>query len=388
VALPALNAEQQQISGQLADIIAQHISANGPMPFSEYMHRCLYEPGLGYYVNGLSKLGGSGDFITAPEISADLARCVAAQTAEVLALIGGGDVLEFGGGSGRFAADLLLALDEMGSLPERYYLLDVSPDLRQQQQQLISDTLPGRLAPKVEWVRTFVEGFRGVAVANELFDAFPVERFRVAGERISRLCVSADESGFHLVEVDDHNTARDVMQLLGALRGQLSTDYQSEFCPVLAPWWASLSDAFDTGLVLVLDYGCERARYYSPLRSGGSTRCFFRHTLHDDALIYPGVQDITADVDFSALAGAAVANRFELEGYTSMTRFMLSCGVMDHHEKKTSQLDEKARIEATGKLKQVLMPEEMGERFMVAGFSRNIGPVLEGFAHGDQSRLL
>ncbi len=388
IELPGLSEIQQQICSDLSAGLAEQIARQGPMSFAEYMHRCLYEPGLGYYVNGLSKIGPSGDFITAPELSSDLAACVAAQTAEVLSLIGHGDVLEFGGGSGRLAVDVLRALDERQCLPHRYLLLDVSADLKQLQKELVNTELPPELASRVEWVDNFVDDFHGVAIANELFDAFPVERFSVNHGDVQQICVDYDERGFRLSEVENREITAHVQRLLAASKSDLPPDYHSEFCPVMAPWWASLSESFNTGLLIALDYGCERSRYYSPLRSSGSTRCFFQHTQHSDPLIYQGVQDITADVDFTAVAEAAVASQFALEGYTSMTQFMLSLGVIDHHKVQTDGMAEKERIAATGRLKQVLMPEEMGERFMVAGFSRNIDPVLRGFSAGDQSRLL
>lgn len=388
VDLPAMSEAQAQVNQALCAELAQTITQQGPMPFAEYMHRCLYEPGLGYYVNGLSKLGADGDFVTAPELSDDLARCVAAQAAEVFGLIGGGSMLEFGGGSGQFAVDILLELKRLEHLPEHYLLLDVSADLKHQQQQLVAQLLPAELAARVQWVDTFVEGFRGVVVANELFDAFPVERFSIDEGIARRWCVDFADGRFSYQTYQHPDTANYVERLLVSARQRLTDGYASEFCPVMMPWWQSLAESFDTGTVIVLDYGCERSRYYSPMRSEGSTRCFFRHTLHDNALIYQGVQDITADVDFTALAESAVASGFALEGYTSMTQFMLSLGVIDRHRSQQTGLAEKQRVVATGKLKQLLLPEEMGERFMVAGFSRNIEPVLRGFAQGDQSRLL
>ena len=388
-ALAAMNDDQRQISQALSLLLADSIAENGPMPFAEYMHRCLYEPGLGYYVNGLSKLGAAGDFVTAPELSQDFAHCIAAQSAEVLNVIGGGSILEFGGGSGQLAVDVLLQLERLGALPEHYYLLDVSADLQHTQQQNVSTSLPPALASRVQWVSSFIEAFRGVVVANELFDAFPVQRFGVTDAGVTMQCIDFNEQhGFVACDVSDEGTSRQVELIERSIGTDLTAGYRSEFCPVVMPWWQSLAHSIDTGAVLVCDYGCDRSSYYSPLRSSGSVRCFFRHQVHDNPLIYQGVQDITADVDFTALAEAAVNTGFALEGYTTMTQFMVSLGAVERHQQAVDQLDQRGSMIATGKFKQVLLPEEMGERFMVAGFSKNISPVLSGFAEGDQSRLL
>ncbi len=386
--LAALSDEQHSINQALVQLLGDEIAQHGPMPFAEYMHRCLYEPGLGYYVNGLSKLGAAGDFVTAPELSADFASCIAAQSVEVLQEIGGGSVLEFGGGTGQLAVDVLTTLDRLNTLPEHYYLLDVSPDLKHTQQQKITSALPEKLVSRVQWVDSFVAGFRGVVIANELFDAFPVQRFSVTDTDFKLQCVDWNGQQFSYSSVSDQATSEHVENIQQYARIRFAAGYQSEFCPVIVPWWNSLSESIDTAAVLVCDYGCERAGYYAPRRAAGSLRCFFRHQVHDDALIYQGVQDITADVDFTAVAEAATGNGFALEGYTSMTQFMLSLGALERHQQSLESLNERATIEATGRLKQVLLPEEMGERFMVAGFSKNISPALRGFSAGDQSRLL
>lgn len=385
--LADLSVDQAQINRDLVQSLIAQIQQRGPMRFSEYMHRCLYEPELGYYVNGHSKIGAAGDFITAPELSADFAQCIARQCEQVHAICGG-SILEFGGGTGRLAVDVLKALDVTGALPDKYYLLDVSADLQQAQQQLVATELPEHIGSRVEWVGNFIENFTGVVLANELFDAFPVEQFSIENGVACAHSVDWTGDNFILQSVADENVASYVHAIEKNISGRLPDGYISEFCPLLQPWWQSLVDAMDCGVVLVCDYGCERAAYYTQVRAGGSLRCFFRHRVHDDPLIYQGVQDITADVDFTALAESAIGCGFALEGYTNLAQFMMSLGVLESHQHKVDQLDDMERFSATGKLKQLLLPEEMGERFMVAGFSKNIGPTLQGFSTGDLSRLL
>ncbi len=386
-ALPEFTEDQSQINRDLVQLLAARIEQQGPMRFSEYMHRCLYEPGLGYYVNGLSKIGVDGDFITAPEMSGDFARCVANQCQEVLAL-SGGDILEFGGGTGRLAIDVLQALELAGALPDRYFLLDVSGDLQHAQQQLIAAELPVHLADRVQWVGNFVQDFSGVVLANELFDAFPVDQFTVQEGVAHVRSVDWNGSEFVYSSAADANVAAYVSAVEKNISQRLPDGYVSEFCSVLHPWWQSLSDSLICGAVLVCDYGCDRASYYTHARSSGTLRCFFRHGVHDNALICQGIQDITADVDFTALAEAATSCGFDLEGYNTLAQFMLSLGALDRHNDAVQKMDEVDRYKATGKLKQLLLPEEMGERFMVAGFSKNIVPALRGFSTGDLSRLL
>ena len=385
--LPELTEQQSEINGELTQRLIEHIESNGPMRFSEYMHRCLYEPQLGYYVNGLSKIGASGDFVTAPEISTDFANCLARQCAEILSETGG-DILEFGGGTGRLAVDTLLSLEQIGLLPTRYYLLDVSADLKQAQHEYVQSELPSHLSKKVVWVDSFVDGFRGVVVANELFDAFPVEQFEIQNSTTQVRSVDWNGEQFVYVTSSDDAISKAVNSLQKRLPGALPSGFVSEICPLLGSWWQSLADSLDSAVVLVCDYGSDRTSYYAPHKSAGSLRCFFRHGVHSDALIHQGVQDITADVEFTALAESAVAAGFSLEGYTTFAQFLMSLGALDQHQLNMQNVSDVDRLKATGKLKQLLLPEEMGERFMVAGFSKNFSPVLMGFSEGDLSRLL
>ena len=384
---PELTEQQSAINEELVHRLVVQIESTGPMRFSEYMHRCLYEPGLGYYVNGLSKIGSSGDFITAPDLSTDFADCLAHQCAEILTVTGG-DILEFGGGTGRLAVDTLLSLERIGLLPEHYFLLDVSADLKLLQRQTVQRELPAHLSQKVSWVDSFIDGFCGVVVANELFDAFPVEQFEMQDTIAHVRSVDWTGERFVYVSSPDDAISSAVNLLQKRLPGSFPSGFVSEVCPVLGGWWQSLADAIDSGVVLACDYGSDRTSYYAPTRSSGTLRCFFRHGVHSDALINQGVQDITADVDFTALAEAATSAGFSLEGYTTLAQFLMSLGALDQHQTNIGNLGDLDRFKATGKLKQLLLPEEMGERFMVAGFSKNFSPVLQGFAEGDLSRLL
>ncbi len=390
--LPAFSAEQKEFSDQFVERLRAEVLAHGPIPFSEYMQRSLYDTEFGYYVNGFSKLGADGDFVTAPEISNHFAACLAAQCCQVFSALSAqglsSSVLEFGAGSGKLAADLLLALEKADALPERYFILDVSSDLQQLQAQSLKDALSADIFERIHWLSSLPENYNGVVIANEVLDAFAVERFKIANGVAERAMVAAGPEGF-VWQFESHQaTAKSVGSIASDLDADFSEGYQSEYCPMLAPWWQALSEMINHGAVIVCDYGAERRRYYSPKASDGTLRCFYRHTVHGDPFARPAVQDITADVDFTAVAIAATEAGLELQGFTPMSQFMLSLGVLERHENTIQSLEERDQIVATSDLKRVILPQEMGDRFMVIGFSKGLEVALDGFSKADWSRLL
>jgi len=361
-----LTTEQQQISGQLQSLLRSRIVEHGPIPFSHYMHACLYEPGLGYYVNGMSKFGAHGDFVTAPELSGRFAACLARQAAEVLQGDTLQEILEFGAGTGRLACDVLKSLDTLESLPDRYLILDVSGQLMAEQQQLLAGELPPSLMDRVCWIQSV--DWNGTA--NEPRD------------------VELADGHFVAIAKADETVRKTVGKLQSGLSQSFADGFTSEYCASLNPWWRSMAEIMQKGLILICDYGCDQASYYSSTKNNGTLRCFFRHGVHNDPLVYSGVQDLTADVDFTALTQAAVDAGFDLEGYTPMSQFMLGNDVLKDHQRSIAGLSEQAQIDATGNLKQLLLPQEMGERFMVAGYSVGIQHSLRGFSLADWSHTL
>src|SRR5690606_41451532 len=181
--LPPLTPEQAAHSAQLVDRIRDEIDAQqGWISFERFMELALYEPGLGYYSAGAMKFGAAGDFVTAPEISPLFSRCLARQCNEVFAQLGEADILELGAGSGVMAADVLTELQSLGSLPRNYFILEVSADLRERQKQRIAELAPD-LVSRVQWLDAWPSGFRGVVLANEVLDAFPVQRFAIGRKK-------------------------------------------------------------------------------------------------------------------------------------------------------------------------------------------------------------
>jgi len=371
------------VSRRLAALIRTEISAaGGSIPFSRYMELCLYAPGLGYYSGGLVKFGPRGDFVTAPELSPLFGRCLARCCSAVFEALGEGDILEFGAGSGRLAADLLGELGAQCSLPARYIILERSAVLKQRQQDLLRQRCP-HLFSRVVWLENLPEtGFRGVMLGNEVLDALAVERFRWNGETMELLHVGCQGEAFelrwHVVQDDALQAA--LQKLLDP--AAVAAGYVSEFSPTLAPWLRTVADLLEQGLLLLIDYGCPRHEYYHPQRANGTLTCHYRHRWHEDVLLWPGLQDITADVDFTAVAEAAAAARLDVSGYTTQAYFLLDCG-LDQFLQAAGPATMTSGLKQVQQAKTLILPGEMGERFKCIGLARGVEQPLPGFRGQD-----
>jgi SAM-dependent MidA family methyltransferase len=369
-------------SRRLANLIREEAAHwGGLLPFDRFMDLVLYAPGLGYYVAGARKLGSGGDFVTAPEISPFFGRCIAVQCREVLDHLGGGDILELGAGTGALAAQVLSALDEARTLPGRYLILEVSPELKERQQALLAERLP-RMFPCIRWLERLPEDFRGVVLANEVLDAMPVHRFRILPDGTpAEVFVSAAGEGWEEREgtpVSPGLTA--AVRSLQDAGLAVVPGYGSEINLRLKPWLAALSEAMDRGFALLIDYGYSRHEYYRPDRRDGTLMCHYRHLAHSDPYRNLGLQDITAHVDFSAVADGARAAELELAGYTTQAHFLLGCG-LDRMLAEAAGGD--GAMEALTSAKQLVLPQAMGERFRVMGLEKGIAGPWTGFSIRD-----
>lgn len=379
--LPAPTADEQAHSARLTALIRDEIArAGGAIDFARYMDLALYAPGLGYYSAGKTKFGAAGDFVTAPEISPLFARCLAVQCTQVLNALGGGDVLEAGAGSGRLAVDLLTALEAQGALPETYYILELSADLRERQAQALRERAP-QIAARVRWLSELPETFRGVVIANELLDAMPVERFRIGPEGVEQMQVRAQGDRFVW---DAHPAPAALAARVSALH--LPEGYVSEVNPKAQAWVASIAARLTAGAVLLVDYGFPRAEFYHPDRSQGTLMCHYRHRAHGDPLTLVGLQDITAHVDFTAIAEAAHDAGLAVLGYTSQAAFLLALGLTRFAEEAPD--DARARFSAAQQVKMLTLPTEMGELFKVLALGRGVEPPLAGFSLQDRRARL
>lgn len=377
--LPEPPAELKQHSKKLSAHIHENIRKTGPIPFSHYMEIALYEPGLGYYSAGLHKLGRTGDFVTSPELGSLFAACLAAQAEEIGGCMDRYEVLEVGAGTGRLAADFLGQVNP-AKAPDRYLILERSADLRQVQQELIARQAPA-WKDRVVWLdEPPAEQWQGVLIANEVIDALPVERFRISGGAVKQVCVTGSESGFEWAERPAAPELEVAVRHLESDTGQVfADDYCSEIQPQLPAWLRSLTENLVRGLALFIDYGYPRSEFYLPERSDGTLMCHYRHHAHDDPFFWPGLQDITAWVDFTALAEAADACGLEVEGYTNQSMFLIACGLEGILRDKAAESSDDG-MALNNEVRQLTMPGMMGERFQVMGLGRGLDREPAGFS--------
>lgn len=366
-------AHGEKVAARLREIVTE---AGGWIPFSQFMQFVLYEPGLGYYSTGRVGFGREGDFVTAPELSPLYARCLARQIAGILEFMGGGDVVEYGAGSGRLALDLLTALERLGALPARYRIVEVSVPLAARQQRLLG-AAPA-LAMRVEWSdQPPADAWQGVAIANEVADALPVDRFRIAGDCCEAMGVVIAGPAFAFeLRPADATLAAAVAELRRRLPSGLPDGYLSEWCPSLPAWIAAAGHALERGAFLVADYGLPRSHYYHPSRDGGTLCGFHRHRRAGNPLARAGLQDLTAWVDFSALADAAAAAGFTVAGFTTQAHALAALGIDRELADLQRDADERARYQLAQSVQTLMLPGEMGERFKLMALTRgNCGPL-------------
>lgn len=386
-ALPPPDAAAAELSERLSAVIRAEIDAHGgAISFARYMELALYAPGLGYYSAGHRKFGAAGDFVTAPELSPLFARCLSRQCAQVLAAMDGGSVLEVGAGSGVLAGELLATLTSDAVQLEKYFILEVSADLRERQQSAISRRSDA-FGCDVEWLDRLPERFRGVLVANELIDALPVHRLVRARGALRELCVTWEKDRFDwcLGEPGDERLVARVEQA-SAAAGDLD-GYVFEINLAAEDWLRSVAAILDEGVILLIDYGYPQREYFHPQRRGGTLMCHYRHRAHPDPLILPGLQDITAHVNFTALAETAHLAGLEVAGFVNQSYFLLSCGLLELAE-NDAELDVTAQIRRAQEVKRLTLPGEMGERFKVLALGRHsVSPLLGFTLRDDRVRL-
>jgi SAM-dependent MidA family methyltransferase len=359
--------------------------AGGWISFEHYMDSVLYAPGLGYYSAGALKFGAGGDFTTAPELSALFGACVARQCAEVLTGIPNGGIFEVGAGTGRLAADVLLRLARSRQLPARYFILEVSADLRARQQRTLA-RLPAELFALVEWLAEPPTAFAGVILANEVLDALPVRRFRWAPDRVEEcgVCFEADRLGWASRPAD--RCTSEHCERLAANAGW-EAGYVSEYCPRMPAWVAAVAGGLIAGTVLWFDYGLPRDQYYLPERHEGTLLCHFRHRTETDPFRFPGLQDITAWVDFTALAEAGRDAGFRVAGFTTQTYFLAGLGI-DEEMRELAGDDAARAALLANEARRLLMPGEMGEGFKAMAWVRGSQGDLSGFRLRDLRHTL
>jgi SAM-dependent MidA family methyltransferase len=365
-------------SAQLRGIIQEQIfAAGGAIPFSRFMELCLYAPGLGYYSAGAAKFGPAGDFVTAPELGPLFAACIADAVAPVLQQLGPeAEFVELGGGSGAFAEVALKKLLALDAVPARYAILEPSADLRQRQRERLQQHLPPLLFELVEWLdMPPQEPWNGVLFANEVVDALPTPRFSLRDGEVFEEHVALDGDG-RFIRSDrpaDALLVAATRHVERQLPAPFVDGYRSELLPQLPYWMQAVVGGMQRGALLFIDYGHPRAEYYQPQRHDGTLRAFRRHHVSDDVFAWPGLQDITASVDFTALAEAGEGAGFDFSGYCSQASFLIGNGLAENLAAAEARAhDEAARFALRQQAKQLTLPDAMGERFQAIGFQREV----------------
>ncbi len=387
-ALAEPDKEAKQRSRLLVDRIRHACDdAGGWIPFSEFMNIALYEPGLGYYSGGLQKFGQKGDFITAPEVSAFFGQCLAKQLNEILRSMRNTcedvSVIEFGAGSGVLAVDILLALEKLQALPKKYFILELSAELQQRQQQTIRRQA-AHLFDRVEWLSQLPSEMSGVVViANEVLDAMPVECFRVsddAGHAVETLMIAVEDENIvskylptdrQLAEKIDLIQQRSELVLAGGYRSELNLSVEG--------WLCAIEKVSDRAVILLIDYGYNETEYYHPDRVNGTLMCYYQHKAHGDFSWWPGLQDITAFVNFTDVAYHAVDIDMQVTGYTTQAAFLLANGLSELHAEQVTD-DIQQQVTLSQQIKTLTLPSEMGDRFKVMALTKNYDEPLRGFS--------
>ena len=379
--LPTPPAEALAHSERLAALIRAEIAAHGGwIGFARYMELALYAPGLGYYTAGARKLGREGDFITAPEMTPLFGQTLARQAAEVLDC-GFDQILEIGAGSGALAASLLAELEHMDRLPRQYGILEVSPDLRERERDLLAQRVP-HLLERVVWLNQLPTVYPGLIIANEVLDAMPAHMVRTGSCGVEEAGVALKDDGF----IWAWRPAGAAL-LAAAQALQLCEGYQTEIQLVARGFVRTLAESMARGVILLVDYGFPQHEYYHAQRAEGTLMCHYRHRAHADPFFLPGLQDITSHIDFSAMACAGAEAGLELLGYTGQAQFLINCGITDILL-RTPPEDAAAYLPQAAAAQQLLSPSEMGELFKVIAFGKGFAAPLMGFASGDRRNSL
>lgn len=384
--LPQPDAPSLARSQALVARIVQRIdAAGGAIGFDEFMRMALYEPGLGYYASDTQKFGRTAedgsDFITAPELTPLFGQALATQIAEVCAQ-SAPRVLEFGAGSGRLAADLLNAL---GDACTEYAIVELSGDLRARQRERIARDAAMH-AHKVRWLDALPERFDGCVIGNEVLDAMPVRVVERADRWVERT-VTWRDARFAWMQRALDPAAQAMLDATTAEYGERPHGYITELAQEAAAFTATVARMLGTGAAIFIDYGFPAAEFHHPQRSAGTLICHLRHRAHDDPFWHPGLQDITAHVDFSAIAHAAIDAGAELAGYATQARFLMNCGIVE----LLGAIGAPGSLpyaQATSAMLKLLTESEMGELFKVIAFARGLREPLSGFARGDKGHTL
>ena len=392
LSLPTPEESASQHSCAVKNMICSEITtAGGWIPFTRYMELAIYSPGMGYYCSGTTKFGCAGDFVTAPEVSPLFGRAIAQQARQIIEDVGedSSNILEFGAGTGKLALDILLELESLNRLPQYYFILEVSGQLQEQQNKLFKKFAP-HLLSRLQWLKNLPTKFEGLILANEVLDAMPVHLVARRDNSLFERGVVWSGSRFEwsdrlLVEGELFKIAQEIIPRASLDNNNVET-YISEINLSVRGFMRSLANILQKGALVLIDYGFRREEYYHEQRSRGTMMCHYRHHVHDDPFYFPGLQDITSHVDFTAITDIATEKGLELLGYTSQAQFLINCGI--------TEILAQVPVENTcdylpmaNEVQRLVSPAEMGELFKVIALGKGTQQPLIGFSSGDKSFL-
>lgn len=387
ITLPPLDASSKLHSDQLLDAIKEEIQKKGgKISFKDYMSHALYAPNLGYYVAGAPKFGPQGDFITAPEISCLFSQCIAQNFLTIQKECEKASILELGAGTGKMAVDIMLFLEKSNALPEKYFILELSADLKERQQQLFNSMCP-HLLSKVEWLSQLQSTFNGLIVANEVLDAMPVRRFCIEEGKAYEYYVELKNGQLNSIKMPINpselsNYHQSMFEKISAYN-----NYIFEVNDFIEPWLGSMGDMLEKGALLIIDYGFPQHELYHPDRFMGTLMCHYRHHSHSDYFLYPGLQDITAHVDFSHIAEIGSNLKFDLLGFTNQANFLINSELLTLLKDSINTVSEQEKFKLNHAVQMLCSPAEMGELFKVMGLGKKIRNLI-GFRQFDQRHRL
>lgn len=384
--LPAPSSEQSARSDELLHHLHSKIQQTGSISFADYMSEVLYHPNFGYYTNKAFSLGKTGDFVTAPELSPLFAQCIGQQAHEIMLNLPDAAILELGAGTGKLTGDLLQHLQAIQSLPKHYYIYEISPVLREKQRDYIQNNYP-QFIPHITWLKSLPTQFTGVIIANEVLDAIPFECFRVDGKHIveRRVTIENNQLTWQLSAASGPLLSSAAARLK---QYELRDGYESEIHLQQTEYVRALASLLEKGVILLADYGYGQMEYYHPERRQGTLTCFYQHHHHANPLILPGLQDITAHVDFTNVIETAFDAGCELGGYTTQAAFLFAMGLMTFAETIEKTLTEVQAFDLHQAIKLLTLPTEMGERIKFMALCKQYPHALSGFKLQDRRREL
>lgn len=375
-------------SQKLTEILQEKIkNSAGVISFAEYMEAVLYHPELGYYNAPNFNLGKNGDYTTASEISSLYAKCFAQQCAAIFKTLGYQNILEIGAGTGHFARDLISSLFDLSEDKLQYFIYEKSPLLESKQKNELRKN--SNFYSHIKWVKKLPQNFKGIIIANEVLDALPVHCFKIEEGEVKEKCVGWEVNHFTWsLKTPPKNSVfeKKTKELLN--RYEFSSGYESEINLNLSSFIQSLADSLHTGIILLADYGYGRGEYYHPQRYKGTLTCFHQHKRSENPFLMPGLQDITAHVDFTKVIEDATDAGLQLAGFTSQAAFLLSCGLVKIAEEEEKKLLAIEKVNFHQAIKLLTFPSEMGECVKIMALKKNFAGSLLGFSFQDLSRNL